>query len=86
MSRPTAYPIGIYIINWTTPHPDGANYVGMCSGEGGGWNDLVNGSGAGLPVTSSTVMNVAFRKLWQNGVTTQAEALVDCNFSFFILK
>ena len=86
VSRPASYPLGIYLINWTQEHPDGANYVACCSGEGGGWNDLVNGVGAGFPTASGRVMNVAFRKLWQNGQAAQSEGLVDCPFSFFILK
>ena len=76
-TRPASYPIGIYAITWTQPHPDGANYVSCCSGEEGGWNDLVNGVGTGLPTPSSTTMSVAFRKLWQNGTANQAEGLAD---------
>ncbi len=86
VTRVGAYPTGIYIINWTQTHPDGANYVACCSGEGGGWNDLVNGVGGSCPAASGNVMNVAFRKLWQNGIAAQAEGLVDCVFNFFVLK
>ena len=86
VSRPASYPLGIFLINWEQEHPDGANYVACCSGEGGGWNDLVNGVGTGFPTPSGRVMNVAFRKLWQGGQAGQSEGLVDCVFSFFILK
>ena len=86
ISRPSAYPVCIYLINWTTAHPDGQNYVSCRLGEGGGWNDLVNGVGSGVPSASGYVMNVAFRKLWRNWVATQMEALLVCNLSFFILK
>jgi hypothetical protein len=86
VTRPSSYPVGIFLINWTQAHPDGANYVACCSGEGGGWNDLVNGVGAGFPTASGMVMNVAFRKLWQGGQVAQSEGLIDCTFSFFILK
>ena len=60
--------------------------MACASGEGGVWNDLINGTGAGFPAASGNVMNVAFRKLWQGGQAGQSEGLVDCVFSFFILK
>ena len=86
VSRVSGQTTGFYQISWTQPHPDGANYVACCSGEGGGWNDLVNGIGTGIPTPTSTLMTVAFRKLWQGGQAGQSEGLVDCSFSFFILK
>ena len=85
VTRVTGQAVGFYQITWSTPHPDGANYVACCSGEGSGWSDLVNGVVAGA-TPSSTLMTVAFRKLWQNGGATQSEALVDCIFTFFVLK
>ena len=85
VSRPTGYTTGIFNIEWAgNPHPDGSNYIISCSGEGSGWNDLVNGTGTNLASTS-TKANVAFRKLWQNGAVGQSEALVDCVFTFFIM-
>ena len=86
VTRVSGQTAGFYQINWSTPHPDGANYVACCSGEGGGWNDLVNGAGAGIPAASATLMIVAFRKLWQAGQVGQSEGLVDCIFTFFVLK
>ena len=83
VTRVSGQTTGFYQINWSTPHPDSANYVSCCSGEGGGWNDLVNGVGTGIPAASSTQMIVAFRKLWQAGQVGQSEALVDCIFTFF---
>ena len=85
VTRPSGYTVGFYNIEWTgNPHPDGTNFVCVVSGEGNGWNDLVNGVGANLS-TTSTKTNVAFRKLWQNGAVGQSEALVDCVFTFFIM-
>jgi len=85
VSRPTGYTTGIFNIEWVgNPHPDGSNYIISCSGEGSGWNDLVNGTGTNLASTS-TKANVAFRKLWQNGAVGQSEALIDCVFTFFIM-
>ena len=85
VARVSGQPAGFYQITWSTPHPDGANYVACCSGEGAGWNDLVNGVVAGA-TPSSTLMSFAFRKLWQNGAANQSEALADCIFTFFVLK
>ncbi len=76
---------GFNEINWTNAHPDGTGYIAFASGEESGWNDLVNGTGTGVPVPTSDKASFEFRKLWQNGISTQAEALVDCNFFFFIM-
>ncbi len=85
ITRPVAYPIGFYYtITWTQSHPDGANSVACCSGERGGWNDLINGVGSGIPAASSRTMTVAFRKLWRNWAANQSEGLADCPFSFLI--
>ena len=83
ISRVVGIATGAYNIEWAQAHPDGSNYIMCCSGEGGGWNDLVNGVGSNLTYSDKKA-NVIFRKLWQNGTTGQAEGLVDCNFSFFI--
>ncbi len=77
-------PAGAYNVEWTQAHPDGSNYIICCSGEGNGWDDLVNGVGSNLAFNDKKA-NVAFRKLWQGGVAGQSEALVDCAFSFFVM-
>ncbi len=84
VSRVSGMAAGGYNIEWTQAHPDGGNYICCCSGEGNGWNDLVNGVGSNLTFSDKKV-NVIFRKLWQGGAANQSEALVDCTFSFFVM-
>ena len=78
--RKTGYPIGVYDVSWTTAHTDGANYIAMVSGEGASYNENL-GSGSNF-LNTSTGFSCIFRKLYSVGT----EALVDCPFTFFVLK
>jgi hypothetical protein len=83
VSRIIGIGAGAYNIEWTQAHPDGTSYIACCSGEGGGWNDLVNGTGTNITYNDKK-MNVAFRKLYSQP-TGANEGFVDCAFSFFIM-
>ena len=80
-TRPSGYPVGVFMVSWTTPHSDGANWVGQVSGEGSSYNENLGSSGSSF-VNTSTSLTCIFRKLY----TTTNEALVDCPFTFFVLK
>ena len=75
---------GFYDIAWTTAHPDGANWVGMVSGEGNSYTETLNGLGTGYPNTSTT-MTAIFRRLYSQP-SGALEGVIDCPFTFFILK
>ena len=83
VSRIVGIAAGGYNIEWTQAHPDGSNYIACCSGEGGGWNDLVNGTGTNITYNDKK-MNVAFRKLYSQP-SGAGEGFVDCAFSFFVM-
>jgi hypothetical protein len=72
--------VGVFDVSWTTPHPDGTNFVVFVNGEGGGWSELINGIPNATYGNTATKFTVFFRKLYQSG-----EGLVDCPFTFFVL-
>ena len=83
-TRPSGYPVGVYAVSWTTAHTDGGNYIVMVSGEGSAYHEALGGSAAGFTNTSTQFIPI-FRKLYSQP-TGAAEALVDCPFTFFVLK
>jgi hypothetical protein len=82
--RKTGATVGVYDISWTTPHPDGVNIVAMVSGEGASYSESLGAGTAGYTNTS-TKITVIFRKLYSQP-TGANEALVDCPFTFYVLK
>ena len=82
--RKSGQAVGVYEITWTTPHPDGANLICMVSGEGASYSETLGAGSAGY-VTTSTSFVCVFRKLYGNPAGA-VEALVDCPFTFFVLK
>ena len=82
--RKTGQPVGVYDISWTTPHPDGVNIVAMVSGEGSSYSETLGAGSAGYPNTA-TSMTVIFRKLYSQPSGSN-EAVVDCPFTFYVLK
>jgi hypothetical protein len=82
--RKAGQPVGVYDISWTTPHPDGVNIVAMVSGEGASYSQTLGATAAGYPNTATT-MTVIFRKLYSQPAGA-GEALVDCPFTFYVLK
>ena len=79
--RKSGQAVGVYEITWTTPHPDGANLICMVSGEGASYSETLGAGTAGWTNTSTQITCI-FRKLYSVGT----EALVDCPFTFFVLK
>ena len=79
-TRASGYPIGVFVVSWTTAHSDGVNWIGRVSGEGSSYHENLNSSGPF--VNTSTSLTCIFRKLY----ATTLEALVDCPFTFFVLK
>ncbi len=75
--------VGIYDLSWTTAYSHGANYILMVNGGSGGWSELVPGSPAATCGSTSTKITFSFKKLYQDA---SVEALVDCPFTFFVLK
>ena len=82
--RKAGISVGIYDISWTTPHPDGANIVAMVSGEGQSYSEALGALTAGYTNTA-TGITVVFRKLYSQPAGA-VEALVDCPFTFYVLK
>ena len=76
--------VGVYDISWTTPYPDGANIVAMVSGEGQSYSESLGAGTAGYTNTA-TKITVIFRKLYSQPAGA-VEALVDCPFTFYVLK
>ena len=79
-TRASGYPIGVFVVSWTTAHSDGVNWIGQVSGEGLSYNETLNNGGTFANTTTS--LTCIFRRLY---VTTN-EVLVDCPFTFFVLK
>jgi hypothetical protein len=80
-ARKSGFPVGVYDVSWTTPHPDGANIVAMVSGEGASYSETL-GSGTTGWTNQATSLTCIFRKLYSVGT----EALVDCPFTFYVLR
>ena len=74
----------MYDVSWTTAHTDGANYIAMVSGEGNSYNENLGAGSTGF-VSTSTGFACIFRKLYAQP-SGAVEALVDCPFTFFVLK
>jgi hypothetical protein len=68
----------------TTPHPDGVNIVAMVSGEGVSYSETLGAGSAGY-LNTATSMTVIFRKLYSKPSGSN-EAVVDCPFTFYVLK
>ena len=79
--RHTGNTIGVYDVSWTTAHTDGANYIVMVSGEGASYSETLGALTTGWTNTS-TQFTCVCRKLYSVGT----EALVDCPFTFYVLK
>ena len=82
--RKSGQPVGVYDISWTTAHPDGVNWIGMVSGEGNCYNETLGYSGTNYTNTS-TGFTCLFRKLYSQPASAN-EAVVDCPFTFFVMK
>ena len=82
--RKSGQAVGVYEITWTTPHPDGANLICMVSGEGSSYSETLGATSTGYPTTSTSFVCI-FRKLYGNP-SGALEGLVDCPFTFFVLK
>ncbi len=70
---------GFYKITWTTVHPDGANFIVFCQGEGtgSGWNILIDGNSSEDLANSETSVTFIVRD--------QNFALTDGIISFALL-
>ncbi len=76
--------LGVYDVRWTTPHPDGANWIGFVQGEGSSYSETIGAGTAGY-TNISTGFTAIFRKLYSQPAGA-IEALVDCPFSFYVFK
>ena len=74
----------VYDVSWTTAHPDGANHVVMICGEGNSYNETLGGSATGYTNTSTGFVSI-FRRLYSQP-SGASEGLIDCPFTFFVLK
>ena len=82
--RKAGYAVGVYDGRWTTAHPDGANWIGMVSGEGNSYNETLGAPSTGFPSTSAR-FTALLRRLFSQP-TSANETLIDCPFIFFVLK
>jgi hypothetical protein len=83
-TRKSGTALGVYDIRWTTPHPDGANWVGFVQGEGSSYNETIGAFTTGY-TNISTGFTAIFRKLYAQP-TGANEGLVDCPFTFYVMK
>ena len=74
----------MYDVAWTAAHTDGGNWIGMVSGEGASYTETLGAGSAGYTNTS-TGFTCIFRKLYSQP-SGAIEALVDCPFTFYVLK
>ncbi len=84
MLKKSGQATGVYDITWTTPHPDGANWIGMVSGKGFSYTETLNAIGTGYPSTS-TSFTAIFRSLYSQPSGAN-EGVVDCLFILFIVN
>jgi hypothetical protein len=82
--RKAGQSVGVYDIRWTTAHPDGANWVGFVQGEGQSYSETIGSLTAGY-TNISTGFTAIFRKLYSQP-SGAIEALVDCPFTFYVMK
>ena len=82
--RKSGAPVGVYDVSWTTAHPDGANIIAMVSGEGSSYSETLGAGSVGYTNTA-TKITVIFRKLYSQPAGA-IESLVDCPFTFYVLK
>jgi hypothetical protein len=82
--KKSGQPVGVYDVRWTTPHPDGANWVGFVQGEGSSYSETIGAGTAGY-TNISTGFTAIFRKLYSQP-SGAIEALVDCPFTFYVMK
>jgi hypothetical protein len=82
--RKSGTTLGVYDIRWTTPHPDGANWVGFVQGEGSSYNETIGAFTTGY-TNISTGFTAIFRKLYAQPAGAN-EGLVDCPFTFYVMK
>jgi hypothetical protein len=82
--KKTGQTLGVYDVRWTTPHPDGANWIGFVQGEGSSYSETIGAGTAGY-TNISTGFTAIFRKLYSQP-SGAIEALVDCPFSFYAFK